>query len=671
MLFEVIIFGSAVYGMHNILQKRQAIKNTVKNSKLPTKLHKTSVIQENKCLVKTSRRNIDNQHKFNIALISFVFAISSVIINPIFRLLSILGIFYNGYFIASDAYHAVTQEKKVSIEVINIVIITMLVSTNQVILATMPVLLTTLRKKLVAKVKYNSHQAITNAYQVQPDTAWLLLVDGDEINIPCEQLKVGQTIIIHGGEIVPVDGTIIEGYATIDQHILTGESQAIERESKDPVFASTTVLRGRIRVIVEKIGNQSVAAQIANILENTIDTKTNMQLQAEDKIDNMMLPLLMVSTSLLPVIGIYSTIGLLHTLPRDNITIASAISILNIIRLASQEGILIKDGRILEQLNQVDTIIFDKTGTLTTAQPHVLRVVSFGKYTKHDVLSYAAASEYRQKHPIATAICDAAKAQKLKIPEVHDIQYHIGFGLQVSIKNKMLLVGSLRLMELNKIEIPSILHAQNTEVHKNGNTLIVVAFDQVIIGYIEIEPTIRPEASYVIKKLHKDHIKFSYIISGDKQESTNLLKETLGINDCFAEVLPKQKADIIKQLQNEGRSVCFVGDGINDAIALKQADVSISLSDASTIAKDTAQVILMDKSLSQLTYLFEIAETYQQKMQWTYWMIGTPTSIGAFSAIFLNTGFATSLIFGQVGFLSGLTNALHIPSNQSLEHSTT
>lgn len=665
MLFEVIILGSVVYGMRNILQKRQCIKNTVKNSELPTKLHKTSVIQENKCLVKTSIINVDNQHKFNIALISFVFAVSSVIINPIFRLLSILGIFYNGYFIAFDAYHAVTQEKKVSIEVINTLIIIMLVSTNQLILATMPVLLTTLRKKLVAKVKYNSHQTITNAYQIQPDTAWLL-VDGDEINIPCEQLKVGQTIIIHGGEIVPVDGTIIEGYATIDQHILTGESQAIERESKDPVFASTTVLRGRIQVIVEKIGNQSVAAQIANILERTIDTKTNMQLQAEYKIDNMMLPLLILSTSLLPVIGIYSTIGLLHTLPRDNITIASAISILNIIRLASQQGILIKDGRILEQLNQVDTIIFDKTGTLTTAQPHVLRVVSFGKYTKHDVLSYAAASEYRQKHPIATAICDAAKALKLKIPEVHDIQYHIGFGLQVSIKNKMLLVGSLRLMELNKIEIPSILHAQNTEVHQNGNTLIVVAFDQVIIGYIEIEPTIRPEASYVIKKLHKDHIKFSYIISGDKPESTNRLKETLGINDCFAEVLPKQKADIIKQLQSEGRSVCFVGDGINDAIALKQADVSISLSDASTIAKDTAQVILMDKSLSQLTYLFDIAEIYQRKMQWTYWMIGTPTSIGAFSAIFLNTGFATSLIFAQVGFLTGLTNALHIPSNQSL-----
>jgi len=264
--------------------------------------------------------------------------------------------------------------------------------------------------------------------------------------------------------------------------------------------------------------------------------------------------------------------------------------------MASEQSILIKDGRALELLSQVDTVVFDKTGTLTQEQPHVGKIYTLQDYQENDLLKYAAAAEYKQKHPVAKAIIQAAHERELNLPEIDEAKYEIGYGIKVTISNQLIRVGSVRFMEMEEIAIPKKIRKILSSCHEFGYSLVMVAIDNQLAGAIELHATIRPEAKSIIKGLRQRNMSL-YIISGDNEKPTQRLAEELGIDNYFADTLPENKATLIQQLIDAGKVVCFVGDGINDSIALKKAHVSISLKGASTVATDTAQIVLMDASL--------------------------------------------------------------------------
>jgi P-type E1-E2 ATPase len=313
----------------------------------------------------------------------------------------------------------------------------------------------------------------------------------------------------------------------------------------------------------------------------------------------------------------------------------------------------------LELLRQVDTIIFDKTGTLTEEQPHVCTIYSCSSYSKNDILIYAATAEYKQKHPLAKAILQEAENRQLSVLPIEDSEYKLGYGIAVYVDGKTIYVGSERFMNVEGITIPSGIKQQQDFCHEQGYTLVIVAIDSEVIGAIELLPTVRPEAKVVIDSLkQRPNIKAMYIISGDHETPTKKLAQELGIDNYFAETLPEDKANIIEQLQQQGHFICYIGDGINDSIALKKSQVSISLRGASTIATDTANIVLMDQGLSHLNPLFDIAEKYNANMNRTFAFMIIPGIIGMSGAFLLGFTIAQTLVLNIIGLGLGVGNAM-------------
>jgi Cu2+-exporting ATPase len=431
----------------------------------------------------------------------------------------------------------------------------------------------------------------------------------------------------------------------------------VEKGEGDAVFALTVLLAGQVQIQLEKTGKATTAAQIGETLNQTVDFKTATHLWAEQTVDRAIVPTLLIGALTSPLIGIAGLTAILNTPPVHIITISSAICMLSYLNLAAKQGLLIKDGRILELLTGVDTVVFDKTGTLTEEQPQVGHIYTFNDMTEAELLGYTAAAERHQSHPIARAIRHEAATRGLTVPSLAEAETKVGYGVAVRINGHAVQVGSLRFMATLALAIPPAVNSVQTFCHQQGSSPIFVAIDGKVVGAIELRPTIRPEAQAIIQQLRQRNLKL-YIISGDHEAPTRQLAQALGIDQYYAEVLPADKAALIDQLQQAGRSVCFVGDGINDAIALKTAHVSISLKGASSVAVDTAQVILMDQSLTQLGQLFDLAYGYKRKMRSTFGLIVTPAVIAFTGALFLHFGFVTCILLNQVGFLTSIANTL-------------
>jgi Cu2+-exporting ATPase len=462
--------------------------------------------------------------------------------------------------------------------------------------------------------------------------------------------------VINAGETIPIDGLIHSGIASIDQHVLTGELQPMAKGVGNSVFAGTVVLEGQIHIQVEKTGQETVAAQIGNILEKTADFKATMQSYGERIIDKGALPTLAVSAIALPILGTQSALAILNSCFGYQMRITAPLSMLNFLTIASKNSILIKDGRSLELLSQVDTVVFDKTGTLTEEQPHVGKIHCCG-IEENELLTYAAAAEYKQTHPIALAILAEAKQRRLNVAPVTQAKYEVGYGIKVNVDAKLIRVGSVRFMEMEGISIPPEMNILQEETHEQGHSLVFIALNDQLVGAIELYPTIRPEAKQIIAQLKQRGLSL-YIISGDHEQPTRKLAQKLGIDNYFAETLPEDKANLIAQLQQKGKVVCFVGDGINDSIALKKSQVSISLRGASTVATDTAAIILMDNHLNQLDHLFEIAEEFNANMKNNLNLSIIPGFLCWGGVFFLHFGIVSTVLLYDASLLVGVWNAM-------------
>lgn len=507
-----------------------------------------------------------------------------------------------------------------------------------------------------------SRNNLVNLFQLQPDKVWVR-VDGNEVEIPFEQLRIGDTLVVHAGQIVPVDGTIIAGVATVDQHMLTGEAQPVEKSVADTVLASTLLISGRVDVAVEKTSTETTAGQIAAILNRAAQNSKPTSVSAVAAADRLAMPTLALSLASWPFVGTAGAVSLMGANTTTASYLSGSLAMLNFLNLAARRRILVKEASSLEKLGRVDTIVFDKTGTLTIEQPHVAHVHRLNHLDEAAILTCAAAAEARQTHPIARAILAAASEMKLELPAIDEAHYEVGYGLKVRLAARdtagqpLIRVGSGRFMTMEGIAIPPQVQTLTAACQAEGHSLVMVAVDDELAGCIELQPTVRPEAQVVIQGLRERGLDL-YIISGDQEAPTQKLAQDLGMTGYFANTLPEAKATLVEQLQKQGRRVCFIGDGINDAIAMRQAQVSISLRGATTVATDTAQIILMEGNLNQLLHLFELAKEFERNLKLNIRFTAGVSIVAMSGILFAGFTFYATEIFYSLALLGGLGIAL-------------
>ncbi len=510
--------------------------------------------------------------------------------------------------------------------------------------------------RIVNRLEEASHHQLVNVFGDRPEKVWVL-ADGVETQIPFQELQVGDQVIVCPGEVIPIDGIIGDGVGQVDQHVLTGESQPAEKKPGEEVFASTSLLSGHLVVTMQKTGDATLAAKIGEVLNQTENYKEKLTTRGR-RIADRFLPVTMgLSAVTYPLLGADAALAVVMSGLGGLMAPLGTLTLMNYLQILSRQNILVKDGRVFELLRSVDTVVFDKTGTLTLEQPTVTHIQPYGDYSAADVLRYAAIAEYRQPHPVAKAILEKAAAEQLVLPTPDEASYNLGYGIQVQCGDDIIQVGSARFLQQESVVLPDTLRVLQEEADTQGNTLIYVAVNQALAGVVVLQPTIRPEAEEVIEFLRQRDIEL-YIISGDHVGPTRRLAQSLGITHYFADVLPENKADYVSQLKEQGRFVCFVGDGINDTIALKTSQVSLSLRGASSAATDTAQVVMMDGTLQQIPRLFCLADDFEQTMRKNMFISFVPGIFVISGVYLLHFGVLTSLAVWYLGCFAGLGNVL-------------
>ena len=500
-----------------------------------------------------------------------------------------------------------------------------------------------------------TRHSLTHLFGEQPAQVWVLL-DGVEIEMPFEQLQLGDILVLTAGQQVPVDGVVVQGNATMDQHHLTGESQPVEKAVGDTVLAATLMLGGRIHVRVEKTGAETTAAKIGDVLNHTVERPEVQLADVYKTFEYTRWPMLAGSALGWLIGGPSKAVAILGCNYLTSQIPLRLLTLLNGLGFGAEHGILVKDGRALERLPRIDTVVFDKTGTLTLDRQQVVQIHACANYAEAEVLWFAATAEQRQTHPIAQAILAAAAERQMVLPPLSEAHYELGFGLTTWMQGQRVRIGSERFLAMENLSLSASLRQVQHAAHALGQALVFVAVGEELAGAVELAATLRPESQATIEFLRKQGLAL-YIISGDQEAPTLKLSAELGMSGYFANTLPEQKAERIKELQAQGKQVCFIGDGINDAIALRQAEVSISLRGATTVATDAAQVVLMEDDLAQLRTLWELALGFERSLADNARQAKQLSLLAAAGVLVLPFNFWVSELLWGVQIISGVRTA--------------
>ncbi len=632
MIAELLIL-TGIYGIsYNIWrqEKRKSIRQRLKQQQQRTQALMATAPCNDEMALEVTPKRISKRSKKDLAVIIAAITVASGgywLYPPLAYIVPPL-VFYA----ARHRFHAAfkqVQQGRVGVETLSVIGITGAMIGQRFFIGSLLTLVNALGDILTGRVIKDSHHQLVDLHEGIPHHVWLLQDGGIEHSISFDQVRAGDVLTVSSGETVPADGRIVWGVAAIDEHRFTGEAIPAEKGVGDEVYAMTLVLAGKVHFEVEKAGHETSAMKIADILNHTADYKSSVVLESQALSRQLVKPVLIASALVYPLFGFSAAIGMLFAHPKERLQLSAPISLMRYLKQAMSEGILIKDGRSLELLHQVDTIVFDKTGTLTEEQPQVGTIHTFSVYDADNILSFAAVAEHKQPHPIAQAVRLEAERRGIAQAEPGHSKCHLGYGVKAQCQEQIIRIGSHRFMVSEHIVMPLQVEQLVEQCREIGHGLLFVALDDTLIGAIELQPTIRPEAKETIQALKRlKSIKKIYIISGDAEAPTRRLAQELSIEHYYAHTLPQEKASRIRQLQQEGAFVCFIGDGINDSIAMKQAQVSISLSGATQLASDTAQILLLDGGIRHLPRLFELAQRFNQHMQRQSMMILAPSMAG-------------------------------------------
>jgi Cu2+-exporting ATPase len=456
--------------------------------------------------------------------------------------------------------------------------------------------------------------------------------NGIKEQIPIQDVQRGDTVIVYPGEQVPVDGTILRGKALLDEQKLTGESMPVLKRKGQPVFASTLMREGRIYILAEWTGNDTRAGQSIKLMQEAPVHDTRMENYAIKIAEKAVVPTLLLGGAVFAATRNPARVASVLTLDLcTGIRVSIPTTVLAALTYAAKHGILIRSGRALEQLAAVDTLVFDKTGTLTKGEVSVVGVESLNPATSDlRVLELAAAAEQRLTHPVAEAVIRYAEAQQVVIPSRSKWDYQLGLGVQAEIDGETVYVGSERFLRQQGVDMEQL------NGHKPADSLIYVASNNQLQGRIIYSDILRPESQEVITQLLTVDGVEVHMLTGDNKRTANAVAAQLGIapKHTHAEAFPEQKAAVVRQLHEQGKTVAFVGDGINDSPALAYADVSVSFANGSEIARETADVVLMQNDLHGLLEAIAIARKAKQIIHQNTSIVALPNIAAMFVAVF-------------------------------------
>jgi heavy metal translocating P-type ATPase len=421
-------------------------------------------------------------------------------------------------------------------------------------------------------------------------------------------LHVGDVIVVGPDESLPVDGVVVSGEALLNQQSMTGEALPVERRAGDQVFAATTVEHGEIEVRVEHLGRGTAVGRIVQAVEAAAEEKPDIQIFAERLADREV-------RRTLTLAGLGATFSRsidagLAILVADYGT-AARVGIPTVVttalRRAARQGILIRGPRTLEALARVNTVVFDKTGTLTSGTPHVTRVVVYGRTLgEGEIIRLAAAAESGYRHPVARAVARLARDRESIVPPATSAESTVGLGVDVRVEGRRVLVGSRRFMELQRVELESAV-SDETDAHAVGASPTFVAIDGRLAGMLVLQDQLRDDAPDAVRALRARKMRNVIMLSGDHPEPTRVIAESLGLRHHYAELLPDAKARLIRELKAEGRVVAMVGDGVNDALALDEADVGIAVPGGADVATEAADVVLLAGGLDRVVRALDLS----------------------------------------------------------------
>ncbi len=452
-----------------------------------------------------------------------------------------------------------------------------------------------------------SRAAIRELVRLAPKTARVLR-EGQEREVEITEIRAGEIVVVRPGERIPVDGKIVAGRASVDQSAITGESLPAERSVGDSVFAATINQRGMLQIETARVGADTTFGRVVRLVEEAEGAKAPVQRLA-DKFSAYFIPLVLVVGALTFLLSrnVSATIAVLVVACSCGVALATPIAVVASVGSAARRGILIKGGLYLEALAQVDTLLVDKTGTVTLGEPRVTDVLALNRATSQEVLQLAAGIERYSEHPLASAILRAAKQDGLAMAEPEGFDVIVGKGVTARFGGVEYALGSPRLLEERSVPIASDAAKRIAALENEGKTVLLLADPQHVLGLVAVADVVRPEVPRAMEEIRALGIRHIALLTGDNPRVAKALANQLRI-DFRAGLLPEDKIAEVKRLQSLGHRVAMVGDGINDAPALAQADVGIAMGHAgSDIAIEAADVALMRDDWSQVPHAIRIA----------------------------------------------------------------
>ncbi|MFA5523875.1 MAG: heavy metal translocating P-type ATPase [Tissierellales bacterium] len=534
--------------------------------------------------------------------------------------------------------------------------------------------LITLGKYLESVSKGKTSEAIKKLMGLQPKTA-IVIRDGAETEISIDDVEVGDIIVVKPGEKMPVDGVVVEGITSVDESMLTGESIPVEKNIGDTVTGASINKNGSIKYKATKVGKDTALAQIIKLVEDAQGSKAPIAKLA-DVISGYFVPIVIVLAIVSGLawyfIGGESAtfaltifIAVLVIACPCALGLATPTAIMVGTGKGAENGVLIKSGTALETAHQIQTVVFDKTGTITEGKPMVTDVVTIAGLSEERLLQITASAEKGSEHPLGEAIVKGAEDKGLEFMDVDSFIAIPGHGIEVTIQGKNILAGNRKLMVDRNISLED-LEGASDRLAEEGKTPMYVAMDNKIAGIIAVADTVKENSKTAIESLHKMNIQVA-MITGDNRRTAEAIAKQVGIDIVLAEVLPEDKANEVKKLQAEGKKVAMVGDGINDAPALAQADIGIAIGSGTDVAMESADIVLMRSDLMDVPIAIQLSKStirnIKQNLFWAfgYNTLGIPIAMGVlylFGGPLLNPMFAGAAM--SLSSVSVVSNALRL-----------
>jgi len=526
---------------------------------------------------------------------------------------------------------------------------------------------------LEARAKGQTSEAIKKLIGMQPKTA-LVIREGEQREIPVEDVRVGDLILVRPGERVPVDGIVRQGYSSVDESMITGESIPVEKKVGDEVIGATINKTGSLEIEAIKVGKDTTLARIVRMVEEAQGSKAPIQ-RLVDVIASYFVPAVIGIAIVTFVVWYFvgpapaltfaflNFVAVLVIACPCALGLATPTAIMVGTGKGAEHGILIRNGEALERAHQINTVLLDKTGTLTRGEPVVTDVVAASFSSPEEVLQLAASAEHSSEHPLGEAVVKAALEKKLELSPSSDFNAIPGQGIEASVEGKKLFLGNLKLMKEHGFALNG-LGQKTADLLEQGKTVMFLGWDSQVAGIIALADTLKPGAREALQTLRKMGIETA-MLTGDNRRTAEAIAREVGIDRVLAEVLPEHKAGEVKKLQEEGKVVAMVGDGINDAPALAQADIGIAIGTGTDVAMETGDITLISGDLMGVVTAISLSKrtmrTIRQNLFWAfaYNTALIPVAAGVLYLAFGKTGVPSGLHFvlGEYGFLNPILAA--------------